>query len=422
MATSSTLEATRERSEIESLSAEILERYEEVSLVYRLSERLGAVLGQRAVARLVIDEASQVLQARGGELWLRENYEAVRLVHTGVVPPPLQAADRALADALEKGRVTMDEPSGNEKAKLVVPLPNATGKPIGAIVLRGRTDDRPFRTGDQKLLLALATLTSAFLRNHRLAESAREADLRRRDAEIAKQIHRSLLPDREVDYPGLQTSGASFSAEKIGGDCYDYLRLADGSLGIFVADVAGHGVAAALYMAAAKGAIHAEATRTSDPAELLSRTNAVLAERFERTELYATAFLLRVAPGGREWSYAGAGHPAALRFRGDGRLEALDSCGTALGMFPDVEYRTETRTFDPADRLIVYTDGLVEARSSAGEMYGLERLIKVARQQLESSARDLRHAVLDDLEQFSDRRGVADDVTLVVAHPHGEMP
>ena len=115
-------------------------------------------------------------------------------------------------------------------------------------------------------------------------------------------------------------------------------------------------------MAAAKGALQAEAQRTSDPAELLFNTNEVLAKNFDRAELFATALLVRVAEGGREWSYAGAGHPPALRFCSDGRLEALDSSGTALGMFPNASYETRNFTMDVADRLLMFTDGLIEAR------------------------------------------------------------
>lgn len=407
-------------SEVDSLAAEIIERYEEVSLVYRLSERLGAVLGQRAVARLVLEEVSQVLNARGGELWLRRSDEIERVATVGIVPPPLNAVDRSLEDALERARPAMMEPDGVHEARLVVPLPSPAGKPIGVLVLRGRQGNAAFQTGHQKLLLALATLTSAFLRNHQLAEDAREADLRRRDGELAKQIHRSLLPQREVQFEGVATSGASYSAEKIGGDCYDYLRFADGSLGLFIADVAGHGVAAALYMAAAKGALQAEAQRTSDPAELLANTNEVLAQNFDRAELFATALLVRVTPGGREWSYAGAGHPPALHFCSDGRLEALESSGTALGMFPDASYETRPFTMELADRLLMFTDGLIEARNAQGEMYGMERLIRVARRASECGAREWRQSLLNDLESFSDHRGVTDDVTLIVAHPNGE--
>lgn len=416
----STLPNPSDTSDLDSLAAEIIERYEEVSLVYRLSERLGAVLGQRAVARLVLEEVSQVLNARGGELWLRREADIERVATVGVVPPTLHAVDKSLEDALERARPTMIEPNGSHAARLVVPLPSPAGKPIGVIVLRGRDGNAAFQTGHQKLLLALATLTSAFLRNHQLAEDAREADLRRRDGELAKQIHRSLLPQREVEFTGVSTSGVSYSAEKIGGDCYDYLTFADGSLGLFIADVAGHGVAAALYMAAAKGALQAEAQRTSDPADLLTNTNEVLAQSFDRAELFATAFLVRVAEGGREWSYAGAGHPPALRFCSDGRLEALESSGTALGMFPNASYETRSLTMDVADRLLLFTDGLIEARNAHGEMYGMERLIQVARRASECDAREWRQRLIDDLEHFSDHRGVADDVTLIVAHPNGE--
>ena len=406
--------------ELASLSEEILDRYEEVSLVYRLSERLGAVLGQRAVSRLVLEEAAQVLRARGAELWVREDDRIERAATVGIVPPPLHAVDRPLHDAVERAKVHLQEPTTGTEARLIVPLPSPAGRPIGALVMRERTDGSPYRTGHVKLLSALATLTSAFLRNHRLAEKAREADLRRRDIDLARQIHRSLLPPCETRFNTVETAGVSFSAEKIGGDCYDYLDFSDGSLGILIADVSGHGVAAALYMAVVKGALHAEAQRTSDPSELLASTNAVLAVNFDQTEMFATAFLFRVSADGSEWSFCGAGHPPALCLRGDGSVERLDSSATALGLFAETEFETQRITLAPEDRLVAYTDGVTEARGSDRSMYGLERLTRVALEAMHGNAAALRNHLLDDLERHTDHRGMADDVTLVVAHPAGD--
>jgi len=269
---------------------------------------------------------------------------------------------------------------------------------------------------------ALATITSAFVRNHRLAEKAREADQRQRDGEIARQIHRSLLPACETRFAGVETAGVSYSADKIGGDCYDYLSFADGSLGVLIADVSGHGVAAAMYMAAARGALHAEAQRTSDPAELLERTNRVLSATFDQAEMFATALLVRVSADGREWCYSGAGHPAALCLRGVETLERLESCATALGLFEETTF--ETRTFELAqeDRLVLYTDGFTEARSGNGRMYGTQRLEEVALEHVDADASELRNRLLEDLERHTDHRGMTDDVTLVVVHPNGDRP
>jgi sigma-B regulation protein RsbU (phosphoserine phosphatase) len=413
---------SRHDDELASLSAEILERYEEVSMVYRLSERLGAVLGRRAVSRLVLEEAGQVLRARGAELWVREDDQLERVATTGVVPPPLNAVDPPLREAVEKGRSHLQEPQPGVPARLIVPLPSPAGKPIGALVMRERLDGTAYRTGHVKLLSALATLTSAFLRNHRLAEKAQEADQRRRDGELARQIHRSLLPACETQFATVETAGVTHSAEKIGGDCYDYLPFADGSLGILIADVSGHGVAAAMYMAAVRGALHSEAQRTSDPATLLKQTNGVLAATFDQAEMFATALLIRVSPDGREWSFSGAGHPAALCLRADGTVDTLESTATALGLFADTDFDTQTITLAPEDRLVAFTDGFTEARSGAGRMYGVDRLQSVALASVDGTAAELRNSLLADLERHTDHRGMADDVTLVVAHPAGDRP
>jgi serine phosphatase RsbU (regulator of sigma subunit) len=144
------------------------------------------------------------------------------------------------------------------------------------------------------------------------------------------------------------------------------------------------------------------------------------AGKFDQTEMFATAFLIRVSPDGREWSFSGAGHPAALCLRGDASVESLESTATALGLFEDTEFETRCVVLAPADRLVVYTDGLTEARSGSGDMYGLEQLTRVALEALAENAPGLRNRLLDDLERHTEHRGADDDVTLVVAHPVGD--
>ena len=109
-----------------------------------------------------------------------------------------------------------------------------------------------------------------------------------------------------------------------------------------------------------------------------------------------------------------------LCLRGDGSVDRLDSSATALGLFAETEFETQRTRLAPEDRLVAYTDGVIEARASDQSMYGLRRLTRVARKALDSNAAALRNHLLKDLERHTDHRGMADDVTLVVAHPSGD--
>jgi serine phosphatase RsbU (regulator of sigma subunit) len=399
--------------EIRSLSSEILERYEEATLVYRLSDRLGSVLGVASISRLVLEEAVQVLRARSGRIWLCDE-GSIALVASVPEEPMVSGAGRdAALTALHARRPWTSEEGDGTDPVAAVPLQSPEGPPIGALVLMGRDDPRPYRSGDVKLLTALAALTAAFIRNDRLADQARRAEAREREAEIAQQVYRSLLPQEDPDFHGLQVSGACVAADHIGGDYFGYLPMPDGSLGLVMADVSGHGVGSALYMAAAKGALQAEARRVFDPADLLRRTNESLVADFRSANVFTTAFFARFHPGGRRLEFANGGHNPPLLVRSDGRVERLESSGPALGMASDVDYQLRATDFRGGDLLLVYTDGLVESRDDERCFYGVDRLTRLACEARAASAEAIRRRVEQDLARHRGSGPAQDDVTLV---------
>jgi serine phosphatase RsbU (regulator of sigma subunit) len=389
---------SRSDDEIRGLCAEVVERYEEVTLVYRLCERLGGVDGEATMAR---------------GLWLREGDGLNAVASFPPTPVRWNLTYSEALSVMHDGKPWVQESGPDGEAAVAVPLPSPGG-PIGLMALWGRSSGREYRSGDVKLLTAIATLTAAFIRNERLAAEARRAEARARDDEIARQVHRGLLPHGEPTMPGLEISGCCRAAENVGGDYYGYISMPDGSLGLVMADVSGHGVAAALYMAAAKGALRAEARRILSPAELLRRANGALVGDFSASDVFATVFVGRFGPGGRGLEYANGGHNPPLLVRGDGSVEALGPTGPALGFIPGLDYREESRRLESGDVLVVYTDGLVESRDSKNRLYGMDRLREAAIGCRELSAAGIRDRLLEGLESHCDGKTAHDDVTLVV--------
>lgn len=406
----------RHEQEINSLSAEILERYEEATLIYRVSQRLATERRESSVARLVIEEAASTLRARAGELWLMDDETVVlAAVVTGDGrPAPCELREEGSMAVWKEGRPWLREAGPDSEAQIAVPLPGPDGSPLGVLVLRGRADGRSYRTGEIKLLTALACLAAAFIRNDRLAEQTRRAEARERQNEIARQIHRCLLPAEDAVLDGLEISGGCRAAEDIGGDYYGYMHMPDGSLGLAMADIAGHGVGAALYMAAAKGALQAEARRASSPAELLRRANQALAAEFARSDVFATALVLRFVSGGRQVDYSNGGHNPPLLIRACGSVELLDRGGPALGVLDNLVYDEGTKSLEEGDLLLVYTDGLIEARNPEGCFFTLERLTELAARNRHAHAQSIRQQVMDELLLHCAATPPQDDVTLVV--------
>jgi sigma-B regulation protein RsbU (phosphoserine phosphatase) len=306
------------------------------------------------------------------------------------------------------------ETSFGAVASAAVALPDGPGSYLGALVLHGRPDGRAYLTGEVKLLTTISALAAAFIRNERLAEKARQADARRREDEIARQIHRGLLPRHDPLFAGLDVSGGFRAADGVGGDYYGYVAMADGSLGIAIADVAGHGVGAALYMAIAKGALQSEARDILSAGDVLGRVNEVLASDFSATDMFATLVFARFLPDGRRIVWSNAGHNPPLLLRANGDIETLKPCGPALGIVAGARWRDVDQRFAPGDVLVLYTDGVVEARDVAKQFFGIDRLIEAVRRPADSAA-GIRENVLNALACHTGSMPVDDDVTLVVA-------
>ena len=405
----------RAEEELGSLSDEILERYEEATLIARLSQRIGAVLGENEVVHLVVHNATELLGARAGEVWLREG-ESVRLA--AAVETRSDACwdpdDALLGEALTRNTIRTGESRAGEPFA-AVPLSSAGDDAIGLLVLRGRSGARDYRSGESKLLQTLASITSAFVRSHRLAETARQAEARRREGEIAREIHRSLLPAADPQLAGLEIHGACRAAASVGGDYYGYVELPDDSLLLTVAEPSAQGVEAGLYMAAARGALRSHAGWVSSPAALLRRTNESLDGDLVPSGASATAFVARLLPGARRLEYSNAGHNPPLLVRGDGSVTLLGRGGAALGALPAGTYDEERLDLNEGDLLVAYTAGLTEARDGDGRFYTLDRLIRLVREYRAAGAECVHGAILDDLSLHCDGRDPQDDVTLVVA-------
>ncbi len=401
----------RQESEIASLCAEVIERYEEATFVYRLAEQIGTVLGERAIAALVVREAMSVLGAATGQLWLKSGGDLELAAAVPEVPTAPLAA--AVEEAVATGRPMVEDGSLGAMASAVVALPDVSGAILGMLVLSGRPEGRGYRTGEIKLMTTIASLAAAFIRNERLAEAARRAEARIREGEIAREVHRGLLPRHDPLFAGLDVSGGFRAADGLGGDYYGYVAMADGSLGIAIADVSGHGVGAAMYMAIAKGALQSEARDVLSAGDVLYRVNEVLASDFSASDTFATLVFARFLPDGRRVVWSNAGHNPPILLRHSGEVESLRPCGPALGVVAGARWRDVEQLFSPGDVLLFYTDGLVEARDGAKRPFGTAGLIEAARRPSVNAA-GMRENVLSALDRHVGAMPIADDVTLVV--------
>lgn len=238
-----------------------------------------------------------------------------------------------------------------------------------------------------------------------------------RELKHVADIQKSLLPKDIPTIPTLGLAASYQTSQWAGGDYYDFFKLPDGKFGLLIADVSGHGTPAAVMMAITHTIAHSYPGPPASPGQLLAHVNQRLSTRYTaETGTFVTAFYGIYDPARREITYACAGHnPPRIKRCEDGTIASLDGVSNLpLGLFPDLEFAEATYALIPGDQVVFYTDGITEAISPNGEMFGLERLDAVL-ENCHLSADGLIEEVLRVLDEFTAGSPATDDRTLLVA-------
>ncbi len=232
---------------------------------------------------------------------------------------------------------------------------------------------------------------------------------------IGRRIQLALVPRRFPDAAGWTFAAAYEPALEVGGDLFDAfgVRGQADRIGLLVADVTGKGIPAALMMADVRALLHAATDNAGGPGDALSRVNRILVRERSST-LMVTAVLLVLDAASGALRYAGAGHEAPLIARCAGGVEVLEAGGTILGLFGDLSFTDREARLDPGDALVLYTDGVTEARDGDGRFYGDERLLEVVGGVCGRPAATIMQAIVDDVRAFRGDADPFDDLTLLV--------
>ena len=239
------------------------------------------------------------------------------------------------------------------------------------------------------------------------------ARLYQQQKEFADTMQRSLLPREQPAVAGLEVGEVYESSARVdvGGDVYDFLELGDGRLAVVLGDVTGHGVEATADMAMAKFVFRSLAREHPEPGDFLASANDVVVDEIAPGK-FITMTYVAVDPTHGEVACANAGHPPPRLVLPDGTVGGLDASGLVLGIDSGQEYEEVRAELPVGAAIVLYTDGVVEARRD-GELYGTDRLDVLLAEERNLSARELAHAVTEDARRYSGGE-LSDDLAVVV--------
>jgi phosphoserine phosphatase RsbU/P len=343
--------------------------------------------------------------------------KAVRHRH---VPSEEAAISRTVLDyAIRTARAVLSADAGHDdrfdasqsirlhqiRSIMCVPLLDQRSECLGVIQLDTQASGRTYHQEDLDVL-AVAGLQAA-----RAVETAKRYQ-ELRELESATQIQRSFLPAERPKAAGFQFFDYYASAGQVGGDYYDYVRLADDKLGVALGDVAGKGVTAALLMARLSASARFCLATAPTVATAVRQVNTTVT-RACGDDRFITMVVGVIDLNAFTMTLVNAGHMPPLRRRKDGRVDeiAAAQAGIPLGVF-DRPYEETEVPLERGDLLVLYTDGVTEARNPQGELYGLDRMLTLLRQS-PGDATGFGQALLADVRRFAAGRPPADDLTLV---------
>lgn len=289
---------------------------------------------------------------------------------------------------------------------------SAASETVGVLYMDSRLEAADLSAGNRELLQSLALEASTILENARLLEEARAMQKIEEELKVARQIQQSLYPRQLPSEGWFVACGSSVSSFEVGGDYFDVLKVHEGRWAVAVADVSGKGVSSALVACYLQGALSAASHSANTIEQSMELINRFLGERSD-AEKYATVFHCTLESHGL-LRYVNAGHCAPLVVSPEGVIRTLETTGTPLGLIPGGSFPAAETVLAPGDKIVIYSDGVSEARGPEAEFYGTDRLLRVVKEHAAAACQAMHDAILDDLRAFTQDTPQADDITLVV--------
>ena len=354
----------------------------------------------------MIRRAAELLDGETGVLHLYQPASGQLVTHSPLSAPP------AMSNASRRAFSTSQPVIDKRARTLAAPICLGT-ETLGVLTVYRALKSIAFTQDDANLLLLLANQCAIAIENARLYGLAVEKGRMDGELHAALSVQRNLMPTRAPRIPGYRIAGVWQPARIVAGDFFDYIPLGNHQFGVVIADVSDKGMPAALFMAATRSIIRASIIEEPDPGCALTRANRLIAS--DATDgMFVTLFLGVLDARAHRFTFANAGHNPPWLWRArTNRIESLRQHQLALGILSNVEYATHQIDFEPGDALLLYTDGVTDAKNARQQFFGEHRLKRSFNDNARADAPALVRQIESAVRAFVGAEPLFDDITLL---------
>jgi len=407
------------------------QKLEEVVNFQRLSQSNQTGQDQDEIYDLLLESSASASFASAAWFETKNQSEPSQLIVKGIGKNQVQQIKQSITNSQDKksrrtglgGRLSNENQIQVEninhpdyKSVLIYPL-TVQQENIGTMVLLKEVSDG-FNNDAVSIINTFGNQAAVSIENHRLLQDAIENERYREELNIAKRVHESLLPSTLDSNSHFEITAFSKPADEVGGDYFDNHQISDHKFALIIGDVSGKGTSAAFNMSQMKGVFHSLAQIDIDPQEFVVRANDALGRCLERTSFITLSyFILDTKQGTIRFSRAG--HcPSLYYHRSQSKVEFLKSKGLGLGIIRNQEYcnyvEVNQLSYEPGDVLVLYTDGVTEAKDPNNREFGYNRLKKLVKKNIDKPVGDIQKAIIDGVWEFTQVNEIEDDFTTMI--------
>jgi serine phosphatase RsbU (regulator of sigma subunit) len=343
------------------------------------------------------------------------NDEQIRLSRT-IVNKVMDSKQAILSsDAAEDSRFDLSQSIADFRIRsmMCAPILNANDESIGVIQLDTLRRSIAFQEEDLEILVTVAMQVGLALQRLEFFEEVKKSAQVQKDLELAHEVQQGFLPQGDPDVAGYDFYAYYRAAERVGGDYYDYIELDDGKIAIIVADVVGHGIAAALLMAKLSGETRFALASNADPVAAFNRINRNLSNM--NLDKFVTAVMGLFDTRTNQVTFVSAGHMPPVLRRASGAIEELqiEGAGLPLGILDDTEYGASTFDISEGDVFLLYTDGVNESMNADGQILRTEGILDELKQSQAKTPEAIGNVVYNTVKRFVNGGPQHDDICFV---------